>query len=459
MSDSVQQQGSGGSTPEGSPGPVARKRFHNGWTKELEVMFADWADKAQCYRWMHEKTERIFKVKDQSFMFPIIILSTVTGAANFALDSVVQGETAKTYAQLGLGTLSILTGILTTIANRLGFATGCESHRVAAISWGKFNRLICIELALHPNERMDSIAFMKMFRTELDRLIEQSPSIPDGVISSFIHEFKHFKDIKKPEIAGEMEHTKVFQASNERLKKIAQEAALTLSQKKGLLKQMVMDDLDAKVRVLAADSARNFFEEQKAAVAATVAAKVAAAKPRPATTLVERQKEERATELKNLAQANVVASLKERFATKGFGAPPTESPVPPPTNEVMPLHIHTYIPQATPSSKPPSRAASIAGSEYSTPSRGRGMARRAQVNSTRPSVVSSGASISSRVSVPRAAQNILSSISLERPDEIVVEFDTTPGDKPQLNSLYGELANDSQNVSEDEEEVTPRENP
>ena len=419
-------------------------------------MFADWADKAQCYRWMHEKTERIFKVKDQSFMFPIIILSTVTGAANFALDSVVQGENAKTYAQLGLGALSILTGILTTIANRLGFATGCESHRVAAISWGKFNRLICIELALHPDERMDSIAFMKMFRTELDRLIEQSPSIPDGVISSFIHEFKHFKDIKKPEIAGEMEHTKVFQASDERLKKIAQEAALTLAQKKGILKQLVLDDLDKKVRVLAADSARNFFEEQKAAVAATVAAKAAASKLPPPTTLVERQKEERAAELKNLAQASVVASLKERFATKRFDVAPTDTPTAqtrPPANEVMPLHIHTYIPQAAPSSKPPSRSASIAGSEYSTQSRGRGMARRAQVNSTRPSVVSSGASVSSRASASRAAQSILPSVSLERPDEIVVEFDTSPTDnQAQLNAIYHGPENESQNSSENEEE-------
>lgn len=153
------QQASGTATPEGSQSPPPqRRKFHNGWTRELENLFADWADKAACFRWMHERTERNFSKADQSFMFPIIILSTVTGAANFALDSVIQGEEAKTYAQLGLGSLSILTGILTTIANRLGYASGSEAHRGAAISWGKFNRFICIELSLHPNERMDSMA-------------------------------------------------------------------------------------------------------------------------------------------------------------------------------------------------------------------------------------------------------------------------------------------------------------
>ena len=154
------------------------KRFNNGWTKELEHLFAEWADKAACYRWMHERTGRIFYQSDQSLMFPIIILSTVTGAANFALGSVVNDPTIKNYAQLGLGGLSIISGILTTIANRLGYASGSEAHRTAAISWGKFNRLIGIELSLHPKERMDAFAFMKMFRVELDRLILSSSPQP-----------------------------------------------------------------------------------------------------------------------------------------------------------------------------------------------------------------------------------------------------------------------------------------
>ena len=233
-----------GATPgEKTPEPQI-KRFNNGWTKELEHLFAEWADKAACYRWMHERTGRIFYQSDQSLMFPIIILSTVTGAANFALGSVVNDPTIKNYAQLGLGGLSIISGILTTIANRLGYASGSEAHRTAAISWGKFNRLIGIELSLHPKERMDAFAFMKMFRVELDRLIEQSPSIPENVIKAFVVEFKTATDVRKPDIAGELEHTKVFVDTGSRLQKIAQEAAVNIAYKKGILKQMVLTDLD-----------------------------------------------------------------------------------------------------------------------------------------------------------------------------------------------------------------------
>jgi hypothetical protein len=230
-----------------------KARPFNGWTKELEVLFAEWADKAACYRWMHDKTGRMYQARDQAFMFPIIILSTVGGAANFAMNSISQDPTIQTYIQLGLGGLSIATGILTTIANRLGYASASEAHRGASISWGKFNRLIVIEMSLHPDERMEAFAFMKMFRIELDRLIEQSPTIPEAIINSFIYEFKETLDVKKPDITGDLEHTRVFSDSNTRLKQIAQDAAMTLNLKKGILKQLVLDDLDAKIRKIVRD--------------------------------------------------------------------------------------------------------------------------------------------------------------------------------------------------------------
>ena len=241
---------------------VLVKRFLNGWTKELEVLFADWGDRAACYRWMHEKTGRMYHMRDQSLMFPVIILSTIAGAANFAMNSISQNPTIQTYVQLGLGGLSITTGILTTIANRLGYASASEAHRGASISWGKFNRLIVIELALHPDERMDAFAFMKMFRIELDRLIEQSPSIPELVINRFIYEFKELTDVKKPDITGEIEHTSVFSDTNTRLKKIAEEAAITISQKKGILKQLVLDDLDTKMRRMVKEAVKNPLNEK-----------------------------------------------------------------------------------------------------------------------------------------------------------------------------------------------------
>ena len=320
------------------PAPI-KKKFQNGWTREIELLLADWADKAVCYRWMHETTERIYHRKDLAFMFPVIILSTLTGAANFAMDSVLQGEQEKKYAQIGLGGLSIMTGIISTIANRLAYASGSESHKGAALLWGKFQRLIAIELRLHPNERSDCMHFLKMCRSELDRLIEQSPTIPSSVIESCRKEFTKFPKVRRPEIVGDIDTTQIFEDKGERVKKLAQEAALSIAQKKGVLKQMVLDDLEPRIsRVLEYSSLPEIREEMRKelqraaekatreAIAAVVAGRVTAASATAtygsggtggvvAGASVERAAVERRKEVEKVAMSGLVSSMREKLAS------------------------------------------------------------------------------------------------------------------------------------------------
>jgi len=227
---------------------LSNMKFQNGWTQELEELIADWGDKALVYRWLHERTSVLFKNNDQILIIPVIVLSTLTGTANFGMGSFFGDDAnGQRIAQLGVGGISIIAGILTTLANYYSYSKCAETHRTSGVSWGKFNRFISIELRLHPDERMDSKSFLKMFRIELDRLIEQAPSIPDSVINEFKILFED-SDVHLPDILGVMEHTKVFTDSNSRLKKVAVEAALAIQQKKGILKQLVLDDLDDKIQ-------------------------------------------------------------------------------------------------------------------------------------------------------------------------------------------------------------------
>lgn len=141
----------------------------------------------------------------------------------------------------------MVAGLLTTVGNYLRYAQFEESHRVAGISWGKFQRLVAVELALAPNDRMDSMDFIKICRTELDRLIEQSPPIPKESVSSFEKKFGRIKDLKKPEICGALEHTNIFESSETRLKHLAVEAALMLKRKKQTLNELVTPEIEKKI--------------------------------------------------------------------------------------------------------------------------------------------------------------------------------------------------------------------
>ena len=315
---SKQEADAGTGAEPGAAAPPKKKKFQNGWTREVEHLMAEWADKALGYRWMHERTERIFYSKDLSFMFPVIILSTVTGAASFALDSVVQDPEYKKYAQLGIGGLSILTGIISTIANRLGYGGRSEAHKSTAVLWGKFQRLLAIELSLHPDERSDCMYFLKTCRTELDRLIEQSPTIPDSVISECRREFAKYPTVRKPEIVGDINTTHVFVDKDTRAKKLAQEAALTIAQKKGVLKQIVLDDLEPRIQRVIEFSTMPALREAAAvaardAVAAGKGAGIGPVVTAPGPGTRSEPRAERNQEVQQLAMSGVVSAMRERL--------------------------------------------------------------------------------------------------------------------------------------------------
>ena len=224
------------------------KRFLNGWSKEQERLMAEWSDLAMCYRWLADKSEKFYHSKNLWISLPVIILSTLGGTANFGVQSLFSDDSSKKYASFVIGGISLFAGLLTTIGNYLRYAQLEESHRVASIAWGKFQRLIAVELAVKPDDRMDSLDFLKICRSDLDRLIEQSPPIPQESITLFESEFGSIKDLKKPDICGALEHTRVFESSETRLKQIATDAALLLRHKKNTLSELLSPNIQESIK-------------------------------------------------------------------------------------------------------------------------------------------------------------------------------------------------------------------
>jgi len=157
------------------------------WTPQHEKILIDWADKASCYKWLHEKTMREFSRKNRWFTIPVIIMSTVTGTANFAQNNIPPEY--LTVATMTIGTISLVAGIITTIQQFLKISELNESHRVSSISWGKFHRNIKVELAKPPQERTPVNQLIKICKEEFDRLIETSQPIPNHIIALFKETF------------------------------------------------------------------------------------------------------------------------------------------------------------------------------------------------------------------------------------------------------------------------------
>jgi hypothetical protein len=181
------------------------------WTTDHEDILIEWADKAMCYNWLHSRAHAMYSKLNYSYTIPVIIISTLTGTANFAQARVpisYQG-----YFGMIVGFFNILAGIITTIQQFLKITQLNEAHRVSGIAWDKFYRNIKIEIARHPDERMDVNQLIKMSKEEFDRLIETCPDIPDQIINEFKTVFKgnfEYDEIVKPELCGQLVSTERY---------------------------------------------------------------------------------------------------------------------------------------------------------------------------------------------------------------------------------------------------------
>ena len=178
-----------------------------------------WADKAQCYQWMHNRSHDLYSRKNALFTIPVIIISTITGTANFAQDRF--SEDIKNYVVISIGTLSIIAGIITTVSQFLKIAELNEGHRVSSLSWGKFYRTIKTELTRHPLDRMAPLELIKISRDEYDRLVELAPFMPNKVIKEFNSKFNKNDLLIKPEICDQLTSTDVFKLTEEDRRKLS----------------------------------------------------------------------------------------------------------------------------------------------------------------------------------------------------------------------------------------------
>lgn len=152
------------------------------WKEEQENILKKWADKALCFKMMHEKAHKRYWCLNAWFNIPIIIISTITGTGNFASGNFITGSN---YFIFALGALNLFGGILATIATYTGVAQKLEAHRFSSIGWDKFTRRIQIELAKSRKDRVKARDFIRQSAEEYDRLIEMSPILPNDIVSWF----------------------------------------------------------------------------------------------------------------------------------------------------------------------------------------------------------------------------------------------------------------------------------
>ena len=175
------------------------------WSAEHDRILIDWGDKAMCYRWLHNRANDRYTQKNMWFTIPVIIISTLTGTANFAQEHFPD---SRSLVAMIIGSFNIFAAIMTTIQQFLKISEVNEAHRVASLSWDKFYRGVRLTLAKKRSERMPVHHQLKVLNEEFDRMMELSPPISQRVVAQFHAEFSQqpgYSTVIKPDICGQLQ--------------------------------------------------------------------------------------------------------------------------------------------------------------------------------------------------------------------------------------------------------------
>ena len=183
------------------------------WSDEIEVLLSEWGEVAMCYAYLHNFSQRKYKKKYHHIQIPIIVLSTLTGVGNFAVDSYIPKEYQHGFTAV-VGGFNIFCGILGTLLSFLRYSEIMEGHRISGLAWSKLSRNIEIELSLHDKKRKLCRDFLKVCRAEYDNLLESSPSIDLDIIGMFNKKFHaSYPNVRKPLVCNGLKEIKPFKGS------------------------------------------------------------------------------------------------------------------------------------------------------------------------------------------------------------------------------------------------------
>lgn len=184
---------------EGFPKDIEKPEAPKKWHTQQEKVLKEWGEAAACYRYMNYQAFLMFQKLNMRFTLPVIVLSTITGTANFAQEQFPLS--IRSSVPSIIGGLNLIAGIIATIMQFLKINELMESHRSASQMYGKLSRKIRLELNLPlVNRTLDGADMVSDCHQEMDRLIEQSPPIPKSVLIAFDKEFPDDKIFTKPEI-------------------------------------------------------------------------------------------------------------------------------------------------------------------------------------------------------------------------------------------------------------------
>lgn len=163
-----------------------------------------WRDKAGGWRWLHYHSMHHYKTINARFTYSSIVLSTLAGAGGFSTagDTGPHADTAigrlQSYMGYIIGAVNVIIGLINSFQRFGKAAEKTELHASAAMQYAMLYRLLETEIYLTDEHRRNDL--ISTIRQEMDRLLAQSPAIPQKIVDAYNKEFPNM--VNKPDVCN-----------------------------------------------------------------------------------------------------------------------------------------------------------------------------------------------------------------------------------------------------------------
>ena len=169
---------------------------------EIELL-KSWKERAGGWRWLHYHAMHHYKNINSRYVYSSIVLSTLAGAGGFS----TAGTADSTKSTMGkiqfymgyvIGATNVVIGLINSFMRFGKAAEKTELHASAAMQYAMLYRLIETEINLSDEHRRNDLVVT--VRQEMDRLLSQSPSIPQKIVDDFNTAFPTC--VNKPDVCN-----------------------------------------------------------------------------------------------------------------------------------------------------------------------------------------------------------------------------------------------------------------
>jgi len=153
------------------------------WNHALEQLLCEEAEKCAGLAWLHGKSELYYTIQHNRLQIPMIVLSTLVGAASVGSGSLFPGNAGA--ASISLGAVSIVVSILGLLNTHYSFGKRSEGHKLGSVKYAQIYRMIHIEMSFPRAQRMTPKAVLRYIKDDLKRLMETLPRIPENIVEEY----------------------------------------------------------------------------------------------------------------------------------------------------------------------------------------------------------------------------------------------------------------------------------